>query len=113
MAALLLLAVRLLGFGWLAEAVRAGDTDGFDRAVMLALRNSADLADPIGPAWLEQAARDLTSLGSITVLAFVSMAPISFLCMLRKRVTALLVLAPVGGGMPQSTLLENVFERAT
>jgi undecaprenyl-diphosphatase len=111
-AASFLLAVALLGFGWLAAGVPEGGTDGFDRAVMLALRDPADLADPIGPAWLEHAARDLTSLGSITVLALVLLAAIGFLCMVRKRAAALLVLASVGGGMLLSTLLKHVFERA-
>jgi undecaprenyl-diphosphatase len=111
-AASFLLAVALLGFGWLAAAVPEGGTDGFDRAVMLALRNPADRADPIGPAWLEHAARDLTSLGSVTVLALVSLAAVGFLCMVRRRATAVLVLASVGGGMLLSTLLKNVFGRA-
>jgi undecaprenyl-diphosphatase len=111
-AASFLLAVALLGFGWLAAAVPAGGTDGFDRAVMLALRNPADLADPVGPAWLERAARDLTSLGSVTVLALTSLAAVGFLCMVRKRAAALLVLASVGGGMLLSALLKDAFGRA-
>ena len=76
-----LLAAALLGSGLLAEEVTEGDTGGFDRVVLLALRNPADLADPIGPAWVENAARDITSLGGNTVLVLVSLAVIGYLAM--------------------------------
>ena len=94
-------------FGLLAEEVTEGDTGGFDRVVLLALRNPADLADPIGPAWVENAARDITSLGGNTVLVLVSLAVIGYLAMVRKRSAALLVFVAVGGGMLLSTLLKH------
>jgi undecaprenyl-diphosphatase len=111
LAAVFLLAVALLGFGLLAEEVAEGDTGGFDRVVLLALRNPADLADPIGPAWVEGAARDVTSLGGNTVLVLVSLAVIGYLAMVRKRSAALLVFVAVGGGLLLSTLLKHAFER--
>ena len=55
-------------FGHIAEEVLEGDSSAFDRTVLLALRNPADLADPLGPPWLEEAARDITALGSYSVL---------------------------------------------
>jgi undecaprenyl-diphosphatase len=109
---LFLLTAALLCFGLLAEEVFEGDTGGFDRIVLLSLRNPSDLADPVGPAWLENAARDITGLGSITVLVLVSLAVFGFLWMVRKRAAALLVLISVGGGMLLSTVLKHTFERA-
>jgi undecaprenyl-diphosphatase len=98
LATVFLFAAALLAFIWLAEEVGEGDTGAFDRAVMLALRNPADPADPIGPSWVEAAARDMTSLGSVTVLALVSLVVIGFLGIVGKRSAALLVLVSVGGG---------------
>ncbi len=102
---------RLLAFGQLAEEVLEGDAGAFDRAVLLALRNPADLSDPIGPALVEEMARDITSLGSHAILILISLAVIGYLVMIRKRGTALLVLGSIGGSMLLSALLKNLFER--
>jgi undecaprenyl-diphosphatase len=55
-----LAALLLLAFGRIAEEVIEGDAAKFDQTVMLALRNPSDSSDPLGPAWLEEAARDIT-----------------------------------------------------
>ena len=47
---------------------------------MLALRNPSDFSDPLGPAWLEEAARDITGLGSYAVLGFVFCAVVGLIC---------------------------------
>lgn len=102
-------------FAWafvkLADEVIEGETDAFDRTILLALRNPADLSDPIGPAWFEEAARDVTGLGGHTVLVLVTLASLAYLLMARKRSAALLLLAAVVGGMLLSTLLKLGFER--
>src|SRR3954471_12290136 len=51
--ALLLVAGLILGFGFLADEVVEGETVGFDRAVLRALR-SPDGTSPMGPAWLQE-----------------------------------------------------------
>src|SRR3954453_5583552 len=94
----------LLGFALLADEVKEGDTRSFDHAVMLALRTTSDLADPIGPPWVEGMARDLTSLGSITVLILLSLAVTCFLILRRNHGPGVLVLTAVFGGMLLSTL---------
>jgi undecaprenyl-diphosphatase len=112
LATVFLFAAALLVFIWLAGEVGEGDTGAFDRAVMLALRNPADPADPIGPSWVEAAARDMTSLGSVTVLALVSLVVIGFLGIVGKRSAALLVLVSVGGGRLLGEVLKDTFERS-
>ena len=109
--AVLAVAAALLGFAWIAEEVSEGDTHAVDRAVLLALRRPGDLATPIGPVWVQGMARDLTSLGSITVLTLVAATVAGFLAIVRKRGAALLVVVAIGGGMMLSTVLKNVFER--
>jgi len=105
------IAAILLAFVNLADEVLEGDTHAFDRAVLLALRNAVDLADPLGPAWLENAARDITSLGGYPVLILVTLAVIGFLLVVRQGRAALLVLVAVGGGMLLSTALKIGFDR--
>jgi undecaprenyl-diphosphatase len=95
----------------LADEIGEGDTAGFDRAVLLALRNPADLSDPIGPPWLEEVMRDITALGGHFILSFITLAVIGFLLLSRKNGSALLVLISVGGGMLLSTVLKIGFER--
>ena len=73
-ASLAVVAALIFVFGKLAGAVLDGDTRSFDEFVLRALRNPADLADPIGPAWLESVVRDITSLGSFSVLTIVTLS---------------------------------------
>jgi undecaprenyl-diphosphatase len=109
--ALLLAAGLILGFGFLGDEVLEGDTAGFDRAVLMALR-SPDGTSPIGPAWLQEMGRDVTSLGSFVFLAFISVATVGYLLMIRKRSHALLVSISVIGGELISTALKMAFDRA-
>jgi len=108
--AVLFVAGGLLAFGELAEEVLEGDTRAFDRTVLLALRTPDDPADPIGPDWVEEAARDITSLGSFAILTLITLAAVGYLVMVRKRGAALLVVASIGGAL-LSALLKHVFER--
>ncbi|HJX28932.1 MAG TPA: phosphatase PAP2 family protein [Thermoanaerobaculia bacterium] len=112
----LLLLVLVAGGVWvfaeLAEEVREGDTVNVDRAILLSMREPDDLSDPLGPRWLEETGRDFTALGSIGVLAALTLAVCGFLILDRKGRAALLVFAAVGGGFLGSTLLKEGFQRA-
>ena len=59
---LLALALGILVFAEAADEVGDGDAESIDRVLLLTLRNPADLADPIGPEWLEEMGRDITAL---------------------------------------------------
>lgn len=109
--ALALAAAALLGFWTVAGKMVEGDSRGFDRAILLALRNPADLSDPIGPHWLEEVARDATALGGNAVCTAATLAVIGYLALARKRSAALLVAAAVGGGGALSTVLKLGFDR--
>ncbi len=65
---LLLVAACLWAFVGLADEVVEGETHGFDTRLLLALRNPADPADPLGPGWIEELGRDVTALGSFVIL---------------------------------------------
>jgi undecaprenyl-diphosphatase len=92
-------AALLLGFGKLANLVRRASAPAFDEWLIIALRTPGNLADPIGPAWVEEMMRDFTALGSTGVLTVVVLAVAGFLAMTRKGHAALLVLASVIGGV--------------
>ena len=105
------IAALLWGFVRVADVWLGNGAHGFDEAVLLALRNPTDLADPIGPYWLELFARDITALGGIPVLALVSFAACGFLLMLGKQRTAVLLLVAIGGGLLLGTGLKDLFDR--
>jgi undecaprenyl-diphosphatase len=108
---IMIVAAGLWAFLALAGEVREGDTKAFDETVLLALRNPADLSDPIGPGWFESIARDVTALGSHFVLTFVTFAVIGYLLFSRKHGAALLVFTAVAGGMALSAFLKLGFGR--
>lgn len=101
----------LWGFIVLADEVVEGDTYTFDRWLLVALRNPADLSDPLGPVWLEEAFRDLTALGSATVLGLVTLMVAGFLLLTRAYNTMALVIVATLGGLLLSVGLKEVFDR--
>ena len=112
MALVLTIAGLLFAFGFIAQEVVKGKTLAFDREVMLALRSSADSHVPIGPTWLPEAARDLTSLGSIIVLVIITLAVVGYLFLAGRSAVAWLTLIAVFGGIVLSDLLKFAFGRA-
>ena len=102
----------LFAFGFIAQEMAKGKTSAFDRQVMLALRSSADPSVPVGPAWLPEAARDVTSLGSIIVLVIITLAVVGYLFLAGKSAVAWLMLIAVVGGIVLSDLLKFAFGRA-
>lgn len=110
-ASLALIAAMLAVFGKIADEVSDGQTYAFDESVLRALRDPADLADPIGPAWLEHVMRDITSLGGFTVVSLVTVVAIGYLLIDGKRGAALFVAVAVAGGVVLSEGLKHVFAR--
>jgi undecaprenyl-diphosphatase len=111
LAAILIAALALLGFGTLAATVMEGETSAFDRAILLALRSADNPSDPIGPRWFELAVSDVTSLGSFAVLGLITLGAVGYLVADNKRHAALLVLIAVGGGTALSSGMKVLFER--
>ena len=101
----------LVAFGQIAEEVLEGDAASFDRSVLLALRDPTDPANPLGPPWLEEAARDVTALGSYSVLGIIVMAVIAYLLLVRRAGAGLWVLASVLSGLVLSNVLKHSFDR--
>jgi undecaprenyl-diphosphatase len=101
----------LWAFVALADEVVEGGTHAFDQAVLLALRNPVDPADPLGPRWVEELMRDVTAMGSFGILAAITLAVAGFLWLQGNRGSMWLVLASVGGGQALSSLAKHGFDR--
>lgn len=98
-------------FSELADEVFEGDTRSFDERILLALRNPADLSDPIGPPWIEELCRDLTALGGVAVLTLAGVAVAGFLLLDGKKRWAALVASAMAGGVLLTTLFKGMFDR--
>jgi len=110
LAALLAVALALWGFLHIAEEVGEGDTRAFDTAVLLAMR-TGDSHDPIGPVWLEFAARDVSALGGFTVLTLLAVLALGFLVVTKKYAEGLILLAAVLGATALSEGLKFGYAR--
>jgi undecaprenyl-diphosphatase len=110
---LLLLALAALGLAaHIAEEVADGDTFVSDRAILLALRHADNPAVPVGPAWLLQAAIDLSALGGWTLLWMFGLGAAVYLLLRRRRYEAAWLAVALAGASIFDALLKSVFHRA-
>jgi undecaprenyl-diphosphatase len=110
---LIVLAILLGACGFIAVAigVKAGVTRNIDEMLLRAPRDAGDPARTLGPAWLEEVARDLTAIGGIAALSLVTAAVSGYLLICRKYGALALLLAATSGGLLLSTLLKDRFDR--
>ncbi len=105
----------VIGGIWIFVEVAQEVTDGgahhFDHAIMMSLRIDAVPPQPAGPQWLPEAARDITALGSYSIVILATVFVIGFLLLQRRSGEALLVLVTVTGGGILSQVLKSVFQR--
>ena len=103
--------VAVLIFAWLGHAAVSGMTYRFDARILLALRQSGDLAIPRGPQWLFRALRDITALGDTPVLTLVTVVAAG-LAVLRRRVgMAVFIAVTVAVGAILDTQMKLAFAR--
>ena len=108
---LFLAAGLIVLFAAITDELLEGDLHGFDRAILLAFRYPDDPAKPLGPLWLQVAARDVTSLGSPAVLTLITVAALGFLALERQWRAALFVLGSICGGTAVSFALKDLVQR--
>ena len=111
---LILLALGGIGiwaFAEIAEEVMEGSSRALDVAIIVAMRNPADLSDPLGPRWLEELGRDFTALGGVGVLLMLTLATAGYLVLAAKRRIALFVVVAVCSGLLLSSLFKSAFDR--
>lgn len=112
---LLLAFMTLCGSIWLfsavAEEVMEGEHQKFEDQVLMMLRTPGNPRDPIGPAWLEAAALDITSLGGAPVLVLVTGLVLGFLLLQRKFGHAALVFLATTLGSALGHVMKELFDR--
>jgi undecaprenyl-diphosphatase len=101
--------IVLLILGFLAGAMREKLLT-LDYGVMLAIRN-ANHSAPMGPTWLREMARDVTSLGSTTVLATVILTVGGYFLLTGETSVTCLLTGAALGGLGLNSILKFVFAR--
>lgn len=101
----------IVSFGKLASEVFEGETQRFDKDILVAVRDPADPSRPIGPPWLLSAALDITALGSATVLGLTVLAIVGFLFLQGRWRMGLFVLVASFGGWFINSALKQWFQR--
>ena len=101
----------LWGFVELSEVARDTSAHAFDTRILLMFRTPGDPDNPIGPLWVEEAMRDITALGSASVLILITAGVVLYLLMAGRRSAALLVFVSVAGGQVLSSLLKLGIDR--
>lgn len=95
----------------IADEMVEGETRAFDERVLLALRDPADLKQPIGPAWLETSMVDLTALGGVPALTLITVLVVLYLLVSRRYANAALVAGAIAGGALLTTVMKIGFAR--
>jgi undecaprenyl-diphosphatase len=98
-------------FGLVADHVFDGDTADFDNAAVMLFRDPASPAMPIGPRWFFEAVRDVTALGSFSVLGVLVIGVVLHLLLTGAFRTGVLVAVSVLGGTILSQVLKALFDR--
>jgi undecaprenyl-diphosphatase len=101
----------LWGFIEIAEEVFEGDTEAFDHWVVGIMRNPENPADPIGPRWFEEMARDATALGGFAWITFTTIVIAVYLWLVGKTRLMLFTLAATIGGALVSIGLKSWYSR--
>lgn len=109
--ALLVATASACTFLAIAESATAESPGGFDERMLRDLRNPNDLAEPVGPRWVQEAARDFTGLGGYPVLTLVVCLVLGYLIAGRHYPAALLVFIATVGGVLLSVLLKDFYAR--
>ena len=104
-------AASLWGFIKLADEVLDNETHAFDHWVLGVLRNPANPADPVGPPWVEEMARDATALGGVGWLTFTIGVIAVYVWLDDKPRLMVFTLAATGSGALLSLLLKSFFAR--
>lgn len=107
----IIVAGGLFGFVELLDIARDAEPHAFDTRILLSFRTAGEPDNPIGPFWMEEAVRDMTSLGSAAVLIFITAVVIFYLMIAGRMAGAMFVLMAVAGGQFLSSVLKLGVDR--
>lgn len=106
------LGATALMLGWLLIGLLTqGGLAAIDHAVLEALHSDQDPNDPIGPAWLESAMRDISALGSNTVVACLAIIGGVLLALTHRLGPGVLLVTTTFAAFVINAVLKVLFER--
>lgn len=101
----------VLAFLQIADEMAEGEIEAFDRGILMMFRDPTNVDNVIGPSWMHEMVRDITALGSFSLLGLIVLAVCLYLYLARMRSAALFVLVSVLGGTLLSTALKTGYNR--
>lgn len=101
----------LLLFVLLTDVVLGGGTMSVDETLLLLMRETEDIHNPLGPGWFEEMARDFTALGGIPILLALTFVVACYLAMERNMHAVAFIVGTAVTALIVSTLLKEVFDR--
>jgi undecaprenyl-diphosphatase len=107
----LIVVAGVFGVIELMQLASAATPPAFDAQILLAFREAGRPDTPLGPHWLKEAVRDVTSLGSATVVFLLAAVVAIHLALSRRASTGLFVLFAVTGGQALVSLLKLLVNR--
>ncbi|NNF58332.1 MAG: phosphatase PAP2 family protein [Rhodothermaceae bacterium] len=112
---LLLLLATLAAGAWIfleiADEVNSGDIVTVDERILMLFREGNNPNDPIGSHSVESAVRDVTALGSLTVISLLTLITVAFLFLSRRPRLALYMFVASAGGAALSYALKFLYNR--
>jgi undecaprenyl-diphosphatase len=105
------LAAGVLAFLYIGHEVGEGELRQFDSAILLSLRDPADLSKLAGPWWLEEAVVEITALGGYTLILMLAASVVGFLIVAGHRGPALFVTLSILTGWLASQGLKSLYGR--
>ena len=106
-----ILALGVFTFLSIADEVAEGEIHTIDETLFLIFRSASDMADPLGPPWLEEAAAEITALGGYPVILLAVLVVTGLLLITRRYGPALYTVVSVASGAAVSQVLKDHFER--
>ena len=101
----------VLAFFSLADEVGEGDLDAFDNFILMLFRDPNNVDLLVGPVWAHEMVRDITALGSFSLLGLIVLGVCAYLLLLRLKSEAMLIVISVAGGTILSTVLKWTYSR--
>lgn len=108
--ALGLFVASLVGLGaYLADELLEGEGWALDPRILVGLRVPGDLQRPIGPAWLQQSAVDISALGGPTLMWLFGVSGLVWLLYRRQRAEAAwIAVSLIGASLISSSLKYSI-----
>ena len=98
-------------FVFLTALMKLGLLKDVDQYVLLSMRQSTNFAEPAGPVWFQESVKEITVLGSYTVLVILSVIMLVALIVLREHKKAIYLFSALIIGSAISSSLKLALSR--